>query len=85
MLFLNIWTTQDNTIYNFSVAGCNMFRVRNRKRFTIIGAGIGTLLAVLGIYEVLVPYIAFLGTFIPPIGGIIIADFFIKHKGSYPN
>lgn len=84
MLFMNIWTTQDNTVYNFSVAGCNMFRVRNRKRFTVIGAGIGTILAVLGIYEMLVPYIAFLGTFIPPIGGIIIADFFIKHKGYYP-
>lgn len=42
MLFLNIWTTQDNTIYNFSVVGCNSLRTRNRRLVTIAGAAIGT-------------------------------------------
>lgn len=84
MLFLNIWTTQDNTIYNFSVAGCNMLRNARRKRITVIGAGIGTLLAIFGMYDWLVPYLLLLGTFIPPIGGVIMADFYYKHKGSYP-
>ncbi len=84
MLFLNIWTTQDNTVYNFSVAGCNMLRTENRKRLTIIGAAIGTVLAILGMYDWLVPYLVLLGTFIPPIGGVIMADFFYKHKGKYP-
>ncbi len=84
MLFLNIWTTQDNTVYNFSVAGCNFFRTEKRKLFTFFGAAVGTLLAILGMYEWLVPFIILLGTFIPPIGGIIIADFFIKHKRKYP-
>lgn len=84
MLFLNIWTTQDNTIYNFSVAGCNFFRTGKRKFITFTGAAIGTLLAILGMYQWLVPFIILLGTFIPPIGGIIMADFFIKHKMKYP-
>lgn len=84
MLFLNIWTTQDNTIYNFSVAGCNLLRNSKRKRITIVGAGIGTLLAIFGMYNWLIPYLILLGTFIPPIGGVIMADFFYKHKGSYP-
>lgn len=84
MLFLNIWTTQDNTVYNFSVAGCNMLRTENRKRLTIIGAAIGTVLAILGMYDWLVPWLVLLGTFIPPIGGVIMADFFYKHKGRYP-
>lgn len=84
MLFLNIWTTQDNTVYNFSVAGCNFIRTEKRKLITFIGAAIGTLLAILGMYEWLVPFIILLGTFIPPIGGIILADFFIKHKRKYP-
>ncbi|TVQ40509.1 MAG: cytosine permease [Spirochaetaceae bacterium] len=84
MLFLNIWTTQDNTVYNFSVAGCNMLRTENRKRLTIIGAAIGTVLAILGMYDWLVPWLLLLGTFIPPIGGVIMADFFYKHKGRYP-
>jgi len=84
MLFLNIWTTQDNTVYNFSVAGCNFVRTEKRKLVTFIGAAIGTLLALFGMYEWLVPFIILLGTFIPPIGGIILADFFIKYKQKYP-
>jgi cytosine permease len=84
MLFLNIWTTQDNTVYNFSVAGCNMIRTENRKLLTIVGAGIGTLLAILGFYDWLVPWLLLLGTFIPPIGGVIMADFFYKYRGTYP-
>ncbi len=84
MLFLNIWTTQDNTVYNFSVAGCNLVRSENRKLMTIIGAAIGTVLAIFGFYNWLIPYLVLLGTFIPPIGGVIVADFFYKHRGSYP-
>jgi cytosine permease len=84
MLFFNIWTTQDNTVYNFSVAGCNMLRTEKRKSLTIIGAAIGTVLAILGFYDWLVPWLILLGTFIPPIGGVIMADFFFKHKGKYP-
>lgn len=84
MLFLNIWTTQDNTVYNFSVAGCNFVRTEKRKLITFIGAAIGTLLALFGMYQWLVPFIILLGTFIPPIGGIIMADFIVKHKLKYP-
>lgn len=84
MLFLNIWTTQDNTIYNFSVAGCNLTRNPKRKLITVIGAAIGTVLAIFGMYNWLIPYLILLGTFIPPIGGVIMADFFYKHKGRYP-
>ena len=84
MLFFNIWTTQDNTIYNFSVAGCNFFRSTKRKFITLIGALIGTILAIAGMYDWLVPYLLLLGTFIPPLGGIIMADFFVKYKSAYP-
>lgn len=84
MLFLNIWTTQDNTVYNFSVAGCNLLRTEKRKSFTIIGAAIGTVLAIFGMYNWLIPYLVLLGTFIPPIGGVIMGDFFLKNKGKYP-
>ncbi|MFT6908074.1 MAG: cytosine permease, partial [Oleiphilaceae bacterium] len=46
MLFFNIWTTQDNTIYNFAAAGCNLIRTEKRKVLTVVGAAIGTVLAV---------------------------------------
>ena len=84
MLFLNLWTTQDNTIYNFAVAGCNLFRTDKRQLVTLVGAGIGTLLALGGMYNYLIPYLVLLGTFIPPLGGVIMADFWLKHRGHYP-
>lgn len=84
MLFLNIWTTQDNTIYNFSVAGCHFFRTGRRRLITFAGAAAGTLLALLGMYNWLIPYMVMMGVFIPPLGGVIMADFFIRHRGRYP-
>lgn len=84
MLFLNIWTTQDNTIYNFAVAGCNLLRTDKRRLVTIGGAAVGTVLAVAGMYNLLIPFLVLLGTFIPPLGGVIMADFWIYHRGSYP-
>ncbi|MDN5596913.1 MAG: cytosine permease, partial [Pseudomonas sp.] len=84
MLLLNIWSTQDNTIYNFAVAGCNLLRTQRRKSVTLAGAVIGTLLALFGMYDLLVPYLILLGTVIPPIGGVIMADFFYRYRGHYP-
>jgi len=84
MLLLNIWSTQDNTIYNFAVAGCNLLRTSRRRTVTLGGAVIGTVLALLGMYDMLVPYLILLGTVIPPIGGVIMADFFYRWRGHYP-
>ena len=82
MLFFNLWTTQDNTVYNFAVAGCNFVRSDNRKKMTIMGASIGTVLALMGADEFLFSYLILMGTFIPPIGGVIIADY-VARKGKY--
>jgi cytosine permease len=38
-----------------------------------------------GIYEGLVQYLILLGTFIPPIGGIVMADYWIYHRGQFPS
>jgi cytosine permease len=84
LLLLNVWTTQDNTMYNFSVAGCTMFNSTRRRGFVIGGVVISTLLAFGGIYNLLVPYLVLLGTFIPPIGGVILADYWFRHRAGYP-
>lgn len=84
MLFLNIWTTQDNTVYNFSAAGCTFLRTENRRLVTVCGAVAGTVLGLMRVDLYLVQFLVLLGTLIPPIGGIIIADFFYKHRGRYP-
>jgi cytosine permease len=83
MLFLNLWTTQDNIAYNFSVVGCDLLGTGRRESVTIAGAAISTALAVLGMQEWLIPFLVLLGTFIPPIGGVIMASYFSGHKRRY--
>ncbi|MBD1915157.1 MULTISPECIES: cytosine permease [Cyanophyceae] len=85
LFFLNMWTTQDNTIYAFSIAGSNMFRSGRRTLFVLGGATIALFMAWGGIYEGLVQYLILLGTFIPPIGGIIMADYWIYRRGQFPS
>ncbi|MDB6182537.1 cytosine permease [Paracoccus fistulariae] len=84
MLVLNLWTTQDNTIYNFSAVGCAALETDRRRQVTLIGAVIGTILALMRIDLYLIPFLLMLGTFIPPIGGVIMADYLYKHRGKYP-
>lgn len=84
MLFTNLWTTQDNTIYNFAAAGCNLLRSDKRRTITIVGAAIGTILAVLGMYNYLIPFLVLLGTFIPPIGAVIMTSYWFVYRGELP-
>lgn len=85
LLILNVWTTQDNTIYAFSIAGTNFFRTTKRHAFVLGGATFAMVLSLGGIYQNLIPYLIFLGTVIPPVGGIIMADFWFRHKGHFPS
>lgn len=85
LFFLNMWTTQDNTIYAFSIAGSNMFRTHKRTLFVLGGATVALVLALGGIYEMLVDYLILLGTFIPPIGGVIMADYWGFRRGEFPS
>ncbi|MEL7507889.1 MAG: cytosine permease [Cyanobacteria bacterium J06636_28] len=84
LLILNVWTTQDNTIYAFSVAGANMFRTHKRHAFVLGGATLALVFTLSGIYELLPQYLIFLGTVIPPVGGIIMVDFWLRHGGRFP-
>lgn len=84
MLCLNLWTIQGPTIYNVSAAACNLVRTERRRTVTLIGAVIGIVLAIGGIADMLVPFLKLLGSIIPPIGGVIMADFWYGHRGHYP-
>lgn len=84
LLFLSLWTTMDNGIYAFSLAGAHMFRTSRRHWLVLGGATVALVLAWGGIYELLVPYLILLGTFIPPIGGIIMSDYWLHRRGQFP-
>lgn len=85
LLILNVWTTQDNTIYAFSIAGSNFFRTSKRHAMVLSGATFALALALGGIYDNMVPYLLLLGTVIPPIGGVVMADFWLRHRGQFPS
>lgn len=86
VLFLvaNIWTTNDNTAYNFGVAGAEMFNSRSKKPWVVGGVIIGTLLAVTGIYDSLIDYLLWLGILVPPLGGVLIGDFWVRWRNGMP-
>lgn len=87
LLFLNMWSTQDNTIYAFSIAFCHMFRSRKRTFFVLLGATIALFLTLGGIYESkqFINFLILLGTFIPPIGGVVMADYWLYRRGQFPS
>ena len=84
MLCLNLWTIQGPTIYNVSAAACHLVRTERRRTMTLIAAAIGIVLAIGGMYEMLIPFLVLLGSIIPPVGGVIMADFWYRHRGKYP-
>jgi cytosine permease len=83
-LTLNLWTSNDNAAYAFGVAGAAAFKVNDKRKFIVIGSFIGIILAISGIYNFLMPWLITLGVLIPPLGGVIIADFWINWKGRLP-
>ena len=82
-LVANLWTTNDNTAYNFGVAGAELFNANTKKPFVIGGVIIGTLLAI-PIYDNLIGYLAWLGILIPAVGGVIIGDYLANWRGGMP-
>ena len=61
-----------------------MFRTHKRHAFVLGGATFALILTLSGIYQLLPDYLILLGTFIPPIGGIIMVDFWLRHGGRFP-
>ncbi|HHB7854766.1 cytosine permease [Klebsiella pneumoniae] len=84
MLCLNLLTIQGPTIYNVSAAACHLLRSERRRTLTLAAAGVGIVLAIGGMYEMLIPFLVLLGSIIPPIGGVILADYWFARSGRYP-
>jgi len=76
-LVFNIWTTNDNAAYAFGVAGSEAFDFDRKRPFILGGGIIGIALALAGVDSLLLPWLGILGQYVPPIGGVIIADFLV--------
>lgn len=78
VLGLNIWTTNENALYA-SGLGFSNITGRSSTIMSIVNGIVGTIFA-LWLYNNFVGWLTFLSTAIPPIGGVIIADFIINRK-----
>ena len=83
LLALNIWTTNDNALY---ASGLGLANITGGKRTQLtVAAGVaGTVLADF-LYNNFTGWLVFLSVSLPPIGGILVADFFLKWRGRYPS
>ncbi|RTR39488.1 cytosine permease [Shewanella canadensis] len=80
ILGLNIWTTNDNALYASGLGFSNITGLPSRY-LSVANGIIGTLCA-LWLYNNFVGWLTFLSAAIPPIGGIIIADF-LRNRDKY--
>ncbi len=83
VLGLNIWTTNDNAIYASGLGFSNITKIKKSK-IVIFNGIVGTILA-MWLYNNFVGFLTVLGSTLPPIGAIIIADYFILNRGKYKN
>lgn len=81
ILGFNIWTTNDNAIYASGLGFSNITKIPKNKVVMFNGI-LGTIMS-LWLYNNFVGWLNLLNLIIPPIGGIIIADYFIIHRRKY--
>jgi cytosine permease len=75
------WTTNDNNLYSGALSIYTLIRALPKWLLTAIGGALGTVLALLGIVGQFVTWLSVLAVTIPPIGAVMIVDFFL-FKGS---
>ncbi|WP_134702768.1 cytosine permease [Ammoniphilus sp. YIM 78166] len=76
------WTTNDNNLYSSSLGLSNIIKIK-KSTIVIISGLIATFFGFLGIADYFVPWLSILGIFVPPIAGILIADYYVIQKGNY--
>ena len=78
VLGLNIWTTNDNALYSSGLGLANIFGVK-KKTMVLIGGILGTVTAI-WLYWNFCSWLNILNCTLPPIGLILILDYFVNKK-----
>lgn len=79
MVILAQWTSNDNNLYSASLGVANIKAIPKWRIALVLGI-IATAIAAIGITGFFVPFLVFLGVFIPPIGGVIAIDYYVLGK-----
>ena len=84
LMVLNVWTTNDNTAYAVGVAGTALFNFNRKRPFVLFCGAFGFLVAISGAYDYVSNWMAALGILIPPLGGVILGDYYLVRKRRLP-
>ncbi len=84
LMATNIFTTNAANLYSTSLNLSNAFKMERKKMLAILLA-LSAIATLTRPYEVgfLFSFLNILGTIVPPLSGIILADYFLVHKGRY--
>ena len=82
-LILATWTTNVGNAYSGGIATVGIFKISDKKRplVTFIVGALGIILALVGIMDHFSSFLSLLAAFVPPMAGVVIADYWILGKG----
>ncbi|WP_246570030.1 cytosine permease [Lentibacillus saliphilus] len=80
VLILAQWTTNTSNAYSSGLSLSVIFTKTNKAVLTLIAGLVGTMLAVLGIYDYFIDFLTVMTMFIAPIGGVYTATYYIGGK-----
>lgn len=75
IITLAAWSSNDNNLYAASLGLSSLIPSVPKSLITLVAGVIGTGLSIVGILDHFIPFLMFLGIFMPPIAGAYIADF----------
>lgn len=84
VMVLNIWSTAQGCVYSGSMSLSSVIKLPRKKLVLIFGL-LGIVFACIGFYNMFGTYINFLASTVPPVVGIILADFLMKYRNGYPD
>jgi cytosine permease len=76
------WTTNDNNLYTSSLGLANIFKTKKSNIVLFLGIT-GSILGAFGMANYFISWLNILGIGVPPMAGIILADYFIIHNKKY--
>jgi cytosine permease len=74
---LSNWSTADSCLYNATMGYSNLSSKIRWKHAVIFGGMLGAIVAATGVISNLIAWMNILGILVPPIGGILIADYYL--------
>ena len=76
------WTTNDNNLYTASLGLANILKVKKSVIVLVTGV-LATLVGVAGLADYFIGWLVILGTGVPPMAGVIVADYYAVKNQKY--